>query len=188
MRTARTVLLIDNIIIILSNQKETMIHTNNIYRKRCWHFEEYTTMPQPKRSRRLKREVSFAATTEAISEIPTAGQELKWYTQEEYRSFQQTAEAQVQRLRNLMSSGVRLKLDNDFCECIGIEKFLSPDLLQESSTRKRAHFDAVLPSQRFWNIGMLAYIAESSSEWARTRAHELAIMYTELSAHHEYVR
>ena len=162
----------------------------------------FQTFREPKRRRHCKdrsigmsrRRFGFIQSTKMIysfAEVPSRkvnenDHDEMWYTQEDYDRFQQAASAQAQRILDLRLSRARLA-DDDFYECLGIEKFLSPELMRELSTRKRAHFDAVLSSQRFWNRDVLAYIAESGSDLARKRAREFAMVYTELSKHILYL-
>ena len=128
-----------------------------------------------------QKKVRFASTKEMVpSPVPSSEQEmLKWYTQEEYNRFQRAAEAETQRLKSLLSTKARLA-ENDIFEAIGIEKFLSRHLQNELTVRKRAHFDAILQSQRYSNSKALARISEKGSDWARNKAQEFAAMYTEL--------
>ena len=132
--------------------------------------------------------VTFAESTpETIATSPTVAEENVWYSIQDYDNFQQAASTEARRIGNQLAASTREQRrslnDNDYIECIGIEKFLSQDLQQEMTTRKQIHINSVIASQRFWNTDMLAYISESGSQWAREKAHEFAMMYTELSRH-----
>ena len=136
---------------------------------------------QPKR-------VTFAESTpETIATSPTVAEENVWYSIQDYDNFQQAASTEARRIGNQLAASTREQRrslnDNDYIECIGIEKFLSQDLQQEMTARKQIHINSVIASQRFWNTDMLAYISESGSQWAREKAHEFAMMYTDLSTH-----
>ena len=145
---------------------------------------------EPKQVQTFTKKVSFLESThETIvgTSLPVEKKEHIWYTIQDYDNFQQEASAKARRLRDKLAAGVREQRSpmnaNDYIECIGIEKFLSTELQQEMATRKQIQIDSVISSQRFWNIDMLAYISESASQWAREKAHEFAMMYTDLSTH-----
>ena len=100
----------------------------------------------------------------------------KYYTQDDFDRFSREALAEARRLRKVLQElpmGASLGYE-DFCECMGIEKYLSRDLLRVSIERRRLHARAVLASQ---NSRMLSSVSERTSCWGRQRAHDVAKMY-----------
>ena len=88
---------------------------------------------------------------------------------------------EVRRLRGIMAGGRDnddiIFTQEDFCECIGVEKYLKPELLRVSLHRKQAHINAILISQNRCNDEeVLSQVSQVSSRWARARASQLALM------------
>ncbi len=102
-----------------------------------------------------------------------------WYTHGDNESFRREVTNDVQQLRhtlaNVSSNGVTA---DDVYRCIGIESFLSQDLMRRTMANKRNHMDSVLAELRSHRGGIdhhrIRQVSENSSMWSRERAHLVA--------------
>lgn len=128
----------------------------------------------------MAKRLSFASGRSAIIFVEQRPQET-WYSQEDYLSFEQAAVSEANRINRLLAAGRRLN-EEDFYECIGIERYLSPAVLEERLTGQRKHLNLILVSQRFWREQALGQLSEMRTERSRNWAHEIALSYIQLSS------
>ena len=136
----------------------------------------------------MSRQVTFAAPDDsAIISIPKSNRSKQnWHSLHDRRRFLQATLGEARRLRGMLARGRDNGEDltyEDLCECIGIEKYLSPEVLRIANVRKRAHIDAIVVAQTnrdpdSTHTEVLAQVSKSSSFWARARANELALKYS----------
>ena len=118
-----------------------------------------------------------------LSMIPYDDAQSKWYTREEEHHFRNAVAVDARRVINLLQDATpALTSEETLYECVGIEKFLF-----ESShvvKMKWAHSDAVLAAHRLHQgnnkIENIAKTSMKSSQWARERAAEVAVLYARI--------
>ena len=144
------------------------------------------------------RAVSFSTYSQAILLPPPEDEddmESRHYTQEDIRRFQQVLISDVERLRDELGSMSPEDINADqMYDCVGLEKFLSPELHRRTVAAMHAHVEAVLEEQGLqleeqmmggsivvMDRGeVLAAKSRLSSAWSRGRAEELAAGYLHL--------
>lgn len=148
-----------------------------------------TRSEQPKRSVRFS-ETSFLTMTERVSPDELAH---RWYSRHDRAEFGLQRKRDVRAmLRKLENTPVHLLGQHDVYSCVGIELFLSYDILSSTGKRRYEHVSSILEAQsrhkmlrsRFHSCNNnndaeeeLASISRRSSEWIKKRSHNTAAMY-----------
>jgi len=127
----------------------------------------------------LRPRVRFSKFSQLVF-IPYDDAKSKWYTKEEQRLFNRTRLHDALRLinfKNLPPTSARM-CEDILCECVGLEKFLSPHIARRVVQKKRAHTEAVLSAQEIHQgtnmINKLFETSNKSSQWSREKADKVA--------------
>lgn len=111
----------------------------------------------------------------------------KSFSQEDFDAFKRERSVAVHVLRRKLASTPAKELGNAFLlHCIGLERFLSPDVMMATMTAREDHIDAILDEQRAQvltgtnDAERLASVSMRSSRWARNRAEQIALGYFRL--------
>ena len=120
----------------------------------------------------MPAKVTFASSTQSIGvqELQT-----RWHNEQDKRRSVSSMLAEARRLRGLMARGKEHLGREDYLECVGIEKYLSQEVLSEITSRNQEHINTILASQYFHDHSMLAQVSEKSSNWSTVRARTLAL-------------
>lgn len=153
---------------------------------------EQATAPEPMIV--PSRKVQFGETeTIFFDEVDDEDIGLRWCTREDDLEFRRQWVRDVGILARIMRYASSEKADLTKCvwKFVGLESFASPAMARLVAECKRQHIAAVLTEQ---NQGrqrahgtnnaydetelLLAVVSKHSSEWARTRAYQIAVEYS----------
>eukprot|EP00581_Thalassiosira_minuscula_P017996 CAMPEP_0183730968 /NCGR_PEP_ID=MMETSP0737-20130205/33984_1 /TAXON_ID=385413 /ORGANISM="Thalassiosira miniscula, Strain CCMP1093" /LENGTH=169 /DNA_ID=CAMNT_0025963575 /DNA_START=80 /DNA_END=589 /DNA_ORIENTATION=+ len=130
--------------------------------------------------------VRFAEMSTLVQTERATQDELKsrWHSKDDYAIMKLKFRADVQEMiMKLSTTPMDLVGDEDLYKCIGLERFLSRDILEQTQERKLRHVFCICIAQTrqrmlsIHNEEDLAALSEESSEWTVSRARNLAQLY-----------
>eukprot|EP00578_Thalassiosira_sp_NH16_P000262 CAMPEP_0181135986 /NCGR_PEP_ID=MMETSP1071-20121207/32946_1 /TAXON_ID=35127 /ORGANISM="Thalassiosira sp., Strain NH16" /LENGTH=128 /DNA_ID=CAMNT_0023222673 /DNA_START=87 /DNA_END=473 /DNA_ORIENTATION=+ len=108
----------------------------------------------------------------------------RWYSKDERATFAIQLKRDVRAaLRKLDATPMDSFREQDFYDCVGIELFLSREILKSTPQRRYNHVLSILRAQsrqglsHACNDEELSLISKQSSEWISTRCQNFAAMY-----------
>lgn len=108
----------------------------------------------------------------------------RWYSAAENASFIRTLAKDARSTRMKLANAATSNITRiDLFEFIGVENFLSQDLMKRIIAQKENHKRTIMAEQarqyalRKGKNECIAYVSSRSSEWSRNRAQELAAGY-----------
>eukprot|EP00970_Alexandrium_tamarense_P013252 scaffold3295_cov269-Alexandrium_tamarense.AAC.3 len=121
------------------------------------------------------RRVRFSSTSQLkFFDHSQEDQSEKWYAQKEKQTFKQTLLADTSRMATTLSTRGFVTVD-ELHHTVGLEGFLSRDVLRRSALKRQNHKESILSLQEACNTEeALCKVSEKSSLWARERAHKIA--------------
>ena len=137
------------------------------------------------------RKIRFShfSTVEYIDPRTDADVQARWYSRQELRRIRSIMATDAKKMRQVISTGHdkhSIKQDVIF-QCIGMENFLSVDLVWQSLEHKRRHSDAVRREQdrqkslKICEDTELRLISKVHNEYSQERAHRVAVGYMNMS-------
>ena len=128
-------------------------------------------MTSPITSPVYRRAVSFSPRSEAVV-IPEVGKRPNgWYTKEDTNRFKRNLLTESRRMSRLVASTPLGMISQDTSdELVGIESFLSLDMLMIIQTRKRQHVQGIVSMQSVCSKEDLLFLSKESSSWSRDGA------------------
>ena len=133
------------------------------------------------------RAVTFAPFGK-LSFIPKDDAKSKWYTSHEKRSSRDQMVQDIRRMhKKINATPSKVITKEQLHQCIGIELYLTPELMKHVIQEKKSHVKAVLSEQRnqehqgIQDPEKIRCVSRKSSQWARSRARKLAVGYSQLN-------
>ena len=144
--------------------------------------------PSPESATRTKakRSVCFSDTSRMTIIERASPEELKrrWYTKKDREAFGLQHKKDIRAtLRKLANTPMQSISQDDLFACVGIELYLSYDILTKTPERRYNHVWSILGAQHrqrrlhINNVDELSRISSQSSEWATSRSQSIAAMY-----------
>ena len=106
--------------------------------------------------------------------------EKKRFESEAARDARRTEEALLSAASDAAAAGPSgdiLLSEETLCQCVGIEKLLTPHRARRTREHKRSHAQVLISLQDMCSAEQLCRISQESSRSRRKKAQELAIMY-----------
>ena len=135
---------------------------------------------------RISKSIQFSTLSElAFIDRPSKEEKyVKWYSEEEQIHFKRKLRIDIHRTTRMMESIPASNITKDMLiETIGIEHFLSREYIRHVVEKRRSHAAAIFAKQSLQraegcqNELELALVSKRNSQWARERAHELAVLH-----------
>ena len=128
-------------------------------------------MTSPITSPVYRRAVRFSPWSEAVV-IPEVGKRPNgWYTKEDTNRFKRNLLTESRRMSRLIASTPLGMISQDALdELVGIESFLSLDMLMIIQTRKRQHVQGIVSMQSVCSKEELSCLSKESSSWSHDGA------------------
>lgn len=112
----------------------------------------------------------------------------RWYLYAEKKRFESEAARDARRTEEALlsaasdaaaagPSGDILLSEETLCQCVGIEKLMTPHRARRTREHKRSHAQVLISLQDMCSAEQLCRISQESSRSRRKTAQELAIMY-----------
>ena len=130
---------------------------------------------QPKKKRAMVRSVSFSATSE-LALIPSKSEQdlaSAWYSKEDKDHHKRMILRNAAEVSRILKSGLVLT-DEELCETVGMDNFLSPSHVQSSKIGKKRHAQSIVFAQDKFDPALLSRLSKKSSSTSRQRAYERA--------------
>ena len=127
------------------------------------------------RSVRFAEETSVPITTER----PTDDEiNHRWYSEKEQGCMNFRFRQQVDAMRRKINATPASRLDpEDFYECVGMEKYLSPKVFERVVLCRQVHVRAILAASVNGDDEQLSMLSERTSKWSVTRSRDFAVKY-----------
>eukprot|EP00986_Skeletonema_menzelii_P018482 scaffold26645_cov150-Skeletonema_menzelii.AAC.21 len=122
------------------------------------------------------RSVSFSPTSE-LALIPSKSeQELasSWYSKEDKNNQKRMIQRNAAEVSRILESG-QVLTDEDLCETVGMDNFMSPSHIQMSKIGKQRHAQSIIFAQDKCDPALLSRLSKRSSLKSRQRAHDRAL-------------
>ena len=135
---------------------------------------------------KTNRSVCFSHTSRMTIIERASPEELKrtWYTKKEREVFGLQHKKDIREaLQKLANTPMQSISQDDLLGCVGIELYLSYDILVNTPERRYNHVWSILGAQHLQrrlhinNVDELSRISSQSSEWATSRSQSIAAMY-----------
>ena len=128
---------------------------------------------QPMKKKR--RSVSFSATSELTSIPSKSEQDLAsaWYSKEDKDHQKRMILRNAAEVSRILKSRLVLT-DEELCETIGMDNFLSPSHIRSSKIGKKRHAQSIVFAQDKLGPALLSQLSKKNSSTSRQRAYERA--------------
>ena len=127
--------------------------------------------------------VTFSEFSQQVSFVPSR---YEGYSRKEIKGLRQALMNDVRQASWKVHTHPRNTSKELILECLGIETLVDPNVARRLIERRRAHVGAVLLEQGLQrqrgvrDIEKIARVSEEHSRASRLRAHELALIHSEL--------